>query len=130
MQVIFIALGILWALPWTFVGIAIGVAGLATGGRMRRVRHTLEFHGGAVRWLLSRLPNDPMAMTLGHTILGLTDAALDIARDHEWVHVRQYARWGPFFGPAYLICSLVLWCRGKDAYRDNPFEREAYGKTG
>ena len=75
MQLIFIALGIVWALPWTVLGIAIGLVGLATGGRMRRIGHTLEFHGGAVRWLLHRLPNNPMAMTLGHTILGLTDAA-------------------------------------------------------
>jgi len=24
----------------------------------------------------------------------------------------------------------VLWLRGRDPYRDNPFEREAYGETG
>ena len=47
---------------------------------------------------------------------------------HEMVHVRQYERWGPFFIPAYLACSLGLWLAGKDAYRDNPFEREAYGR--
>ena len=35
-----------------------------------------------------------LAFTLGHTILGQTDAALDISRDHEMVHVRQYERWG------------------------------------
>ena len=50
-----------------------------------------------------------MAHTLGHTVLGQTDAALEIAREHELVHVRQYERWGPFMGPAYLGCSLVLW---------------------
>ena len=37
-------------------------------------------------------------MTLGHTILGQTDAALDISREHELVHVRQYERWGLFMG--------------------------------
>ena len=69
-------------------------------------------------------------MTLGHTILGSTAAALDISREHEMVHVRQYERWGPLFGPAYLLSSLVLWLRGKDAYRDNRFEREAYDEAG
>ncbi len=65
-------------------------------------------------------------MTLGHTVLGRTAAALDMARPHELIHVRQYERWGPLFVPAYLLCSLVIWLRGKDAYRDNPFEREAF----
>jgi hypothetical protein len=64
-------------------------------------------------------------MTLGHTILGRTDAALDIARAHELVHVRQFERWGPLMGPAYLLCSLVLWLARRDPYRDNPFERQA-----
>jgi hypothetical protein len=63
---------------------------------------------------------------LGHTILGQTGTGLDIARDHELVHVRQFERWGPLMGPAYLGCSLVLWIAGRRAYRDNPFEREAF----
>ncbi len=67
-----------------------------------------------------------MAFTLGHTVFGQTDAALDIARSHELVHVRQFERWGPLMGPAYLGCSLVLWLTGRRAYLDNPFEREAF----
>ncbi len=122
-------LGIIWASPWSALGILAGLLGLMTGGRVRRVGMTLEFYGGAVAWMLRRCPNYPMAMTVGHVILGLTDAALDVTRDHEWVHVRQYIRWGPLFVPAYFLCSAVLWIRGKDPYRDNPFEREAYGDT-
>ncbi|MEZ6117171.1 MAG: hypothetical protein R3C28_11435 [Pirellulaceae bacterium] len=38
----------------------------------------------------------------------------------------QYERWGPLFIPAYLLCSVWLWCRGKDAYRLNLFEVEAF----
>ena len=92
----------------------------------------LEFHSGGVKWFLRRLPSGDftLALTLGHTVLGQTDASLDISRDHEMVHVRQYERWGPLMGPAYLLCSLVIWLRGGEAYRDNPFEREAYGETG
>ena len=70
-----------------------------------------------------------MALTLGHTILGRTAAALDLAHDHEMVHVRQYERWGPLFVPAYLGASLLLWLRGRDAYHDNPFERQAYDEA-
>ena len=68
-------------------------------------------------------------MTLGHVVLGRSAAALDVCREHEMVHVRQYERWGPVFIPAYLLCSLVLLMRGRDAYRENPFEREAYGQS-
>lgn len=30
-------------------------------------------------------------------------------------------------GPAYLLASLYLWLAGRRPYRNNPFEREAYG---
>ena len=125
-------LAILWASPWTLIGLSVGLLGLATGGRVRCRGRILEFYGGAVTWLLKRMPTGPLtlAMTWGHTVLGQTDAGLDIAREHEMVHVRQYERWGPLFGPAYVLCSLVLWLRGKNPYRDNPFERQAYDETG
>jgi hypothetical protein len=117
----------LWASPVTAIGLSVGILGLATRGRAQPIRGILEFHGGAVTWLLERFPGCPMAMTLGHVVIGLTPAALDVSREHELVHVRQYERWGPLFIPAYLLLSLVLWLRGRDAYRDNPFEREAFG---
>ncbi len=117
---------LVWASPWTVVGMLVGVPGLLVGGRVQRRGHVIEFHGGIVTWLFDRFPATPAAMTLGHSVLGRTAAALDISREHELVHVRQYERWGPLFVPAYLLCSFVLWIRGKDAYYDNPFEREAY----
>jgi hypothetical protein len=118
----------LWASPWTAVGLLIGLVGLATGGRAQRRYGAIEFYGGAVARLLRLAPVDPTAMTLGHVILGRRAAAVVAARGHELIHVRQYERWGPLFVPAYLLCSAVLWLRGKDAYRDNPFEREAFQK--
>lgn len=123
-------LGVLWASTWSLLGALIGFLGVLTGGQVRRRGWTLEFHGGGTTWLLNRLPATPMAMTLGHTILGLSGAALDITRRHELVHVRQYALWGPFLIPAYLGCSLYLLLRGRDCYRDNPFERQAYREAG
>ena len=124
-------LAILWALPGTLLGLAAGLLGLATGGRVQRSGRILEFYGGAVTWLLARLPlvGGAAAMTLGHVVLGRSQDDLEWSREHELVHVRQYERWGPFFIPAYLLCSAVQWMRGKNAYLDNPFEREAYGKA-
>jgi hypothetical protein len=125
-------LAIVWASPYTLLGLGVGAIGLLSGGRARVRGRAIEFYGGAVKWFLTRLPGGQftLAMTLGHVVLGQTDAALDIARDHELVHVRQYERWGPLFGPAYVLCSAVLWLAGRQAYRDNPFERAAYRECG
>ena len=92
----------------------------------------MEFFGGAVKSFLTCLPGGQftLAITFGQVILGQSDAALDIAHAHERIHIRQYERWGPLMGPAYLACSAVLWLRGRRPYRDNPFEREAYSKEG
>jgi hypothetical protein len=131
-MILFRAMAIVWAAPYTVMGLCLGLLGLLTGGRARRRGRTIEFYGGAVTWFIRRLPDGQfvLALTLGHTILGQSDAALDIARDHELVHVRQYEHWGPLMGPAYLLCSLVLWLAGYRPHRDNPFERQAYRETG
>ncbi len=120
-----------WTLPNTLLGILIGLLGLVSGGTCHRNRGCLEFHGGIVKWLLRKMPtgSGAAAMTLGHTILGQTQRALDVARDHEHVHVRQYEIWGPFFIPAYFLASAIAWMRGGNAYLDNAFEVEAYGST-
>jgi hypothetical protein len=125
-------LAIVWASPYSLLGLLVGSFGICTGGTARIRAGVIEFYGGGVKWFLNCLPGGQftLAMTLGHTILGQSDAALDISREHELVHVRQYERWGPFMGIAYLGCSLVLWLVGRRAYRDNPFEREAYRKAG
>jgi len=125
-------LAMLWALPYTLLGLALGIIGLCTGGRARIRGCVIEFYGGSIKWLLQQFwfVEGAMAFTLGHTILGQTAAALDISRDHEMVHVRQFERWGPLMGPAYLGCSLVLWLTGRRPYRDNPFERQAFEEGG
>ena len=132
MQRLLTILGIIWASPYSLIGLVIGAVGLCTGGQARIRGRAIEFYGGAVTWLVRHLHEGQfvLALTLGHTILGQTDASLDIARKHEMVHVRQFERWGPFMGPAYLLCALALWLTGRRPYRDNPFEREAYGESG
>jgi hypothetical protein len=98
------------------------------GARVRAIRGVLEFSGG---WIGSRLSHPASrfpfhAITFGHVILGTDAAALDAARDHEHVHVRQYETWGPFFLPAYVVSSAWQVLRGRRCYRDNWFERQAY----
>lgn len=117
-----------WAGPASLIGLLLGVAALLTGGRAQRRSGVLEFYGGAAAWFLRHAPlvGNAMAMTLGHVVLGQTAAGLELARRHELVHVRQYERWGPLFLPLYALLSLWMWWQGRDPYRDNPFEREAF----
>ncbi len=120
-------LSLIWASPYSLIGLLIGAAGLCGGGRARLVQGVLEFHSPLIGWLLDRLPlRNVLAMTLGHTVIARHQEALEVTREHERVHVRQFERWGFLMGPAYLGCCLALWINGRDAYWDNPFEREAY----
>lgn len=117
---------LIWAGPATLLGLTIGLLALPTGTRWRRIGPTLEIYGGLVALFLRWTPVRAVALTLGHVVLGQNADVLDEVREHEWVHVRQYERWGPLFLPAYLGCSLWLWLRGRDCYRENPFEIEAF----
>jgi hypothetical protein len=119
----------LWALPNSAVGLLVTLPTLATGGRARWHSGVLEVWGGFSRFFLTRLvplPGGASAMTLGHVVVARDPECHTRTRAHERIHVRQCERWGPFFIPAYLLTSLVLKIRGKDAYHDNPFEREAF----
>ncbi len=107
----------------------IGYTGVCFGGSCRKYGGCFEFSGPVVRRVLKQMPtgSGAAAMTLGHTILGQTQADLDATRRHEHVHVRQYEKWGPVFIPAYFTASLVAWLKGRDPYMGNFFEIEAYG---
>lgn len=124
-------LAMIWAFPNTLLGLVVGNFAVLFGAESQRVAGCWEFHGGLVTWLLQRAPigSGALAMTIGHCILGQTESALEITRQHEHVHVRQYERWGPFFIPAYFTASLIAWLKGGNAYRDNAFEIEAYNEA-
>lgn len=109
----------------------IGIVGWIGGGRIGIYRGTLVCWGPIVAGLLKHAPimGGAAAITFGHTILARTREEVVRTHDHEMVHVRQYERWGVFFVPAYLGCSVWLWIRGRDPYLDNPFEIEAYDPT-
>lgn len=119
----------LWVLPTTCVGLLFVPLRWLGGGEIRIVDGVMEIHGRWIAWMLSRLvpiPGGASAMTLGHVVIGRDRDCLDRSRTHERIHVRQCERWGPLFIPAYFLASTMVWLRGRDAYRDNPFEREAY----
>jgi len=122
-------LSYLWAMPTTCLGLPFVVAALATGGRVRLVSGVLEVHGRTIATLLRHVPiaGGASAMALGHIVVGRDAPCLERTRQHERVHVRQAERWGPLFIPAYFLASAIAKLHGGDAYRDNAFEREAYG---
>lgn len=119
----------LWVAPITLAALLFAPLAWLSGGGVQVLRGAIEIHGGLVSLFLRRglfAFGPAAAMTLGHVILGCDRACLDRTRDHEHVHVRQYERWGILFLPLYLTASAVLYLRGQDPYRDNPFEREAF----
>ncbi len=117
-----------WALPNTILGILLGLPMIILGGKANIVDGVIEFHGGwAGRFFATRpRPFCFGAITIGHTILGTCQNTLGVLRRHEHVHVRQYEQWGLFFLPAYGLSSLWEICHGRDGYRQNYFERQAY----
>jgi hypothetical protein len=125
---ILITAAVLWAAPWSLLGLFLGLINLASGGSCQLRGRVLEFEGRFLKWLLNRAPliGGASAMTLGHTVIARGQHELDTTREHEFVHVQQYERWGPLFVPAYFLAAFWQWLRGKHPYWDNPFEKEAY----
>ncbi|MEZ4524708.1 MAG: hypothetical protein R2941_02155 [Desulfobacterales bacterium] len=113
------------------MGIPFVLMALCPGGNIRWVRGVLEVSGPIIdKFLKNCIPviGGASAMTLGHIVIGRDPECLNSARIHELVHVRQCERWGPFFIPAYFTATLVAFCKGRDPYLGNRFEREAYEK--
>jgi hypothetical protein len=120
----------LWASPNSAIGLLFVPLALLGGGGVQVIAGVVEVYGGICGWILRRLVplhGGASAMTLGHVVLGRSRTCLDLCRAHEHVHVRQCERWGPLFLPAYALSSAWAWWRGGHYYRDNRFEREAYG---
>lgn len=120
-----------WASPATALGLLLALAARAAGARGRVVDGVLEVGGGRLGQALRLLPRAWRfeAITFGHVVLGRSAGTLARLRAHEQVHVRQYERWGALFLPAYLASSVWQLVRGRDPYRDNRFEREAFAAT-
>ncbi len=122
----------LWVAPASSLGLLPVPLALLQGGKIKVVGGVLEAHGGIITRLLQRgLPwvGPGAAVTLGHVVWGCDQGCLDMCREHERIHVRQYERWGPLFIPLYLGASAIATWKGLDPYRDNPFEREAFEQS-
>ena len=119
--------GIIWASPYTLIGLLIGSIGLLFGSRVQVKGRAIEFYDGGVKWFIHQIPYGQykFAFTLGHVILGQTEASVEMTRNHEAVYIAQYERLGPLLIPVYYLASVYVWLVGKRFYRDNPFEREA-----
>ena len=115
----------LWAAPASLPGLALAAVALLAGAAAHRVDGVLDVTGGHMgRWAR----HCPFAgLTLGHVVLAQDIVCMASLRSHERVHVRQFERWGFVFLLAYPASSLWQWIHGRDPYRQNWFEREAYG---
>ncbi len=111
----------LWASPNSLMGLFLALLALP-GGRGVWRQGVFEVAGG---WLPRLLGREIEAITLGHVILGRDAGRLEIWREHERRHVRQYEYLGPLFLPAYLGLALHAALRGRHPYRDHLLERHA-----
>jgi len=122
------ALRYLWAAPASCVGLVLAAIGTVAGGRVSLHTGVVEAEGRLLAWGLTHLTlldAGVAAITFGHVVLGRDAFTLACTRAHERVHVRQYERWGPLFIPLYVAESIWAAVRGRNAYLENRFEREA-----
>jgi hypothetical protein len=115
-----------WAAPTSVLGLLLAAPARLAGARWQHHAGVLEVQGGALLPRLLSALTGAHAITLGHVVLARHSEAMHRLRGHERVHVRQCETWGPLFVPAYLGASAWAWLRGRRAYLDNPFEREAF----
>jgi hypothetical protein len=104
-------------------------AAISRGGRIAPVCHStpaLLVTGPMADRMLALHPlGNVIAMAIGHVVIARQSALSERLLEHELAHVRQAARWGPFFPLAYLASSALKTCQGRRAYLDNAFEVEA-----
>jgi hypothetical protein len=114
------ALGFLWAMPNTLLGLVLGALTFQSP----------RIHGGVivfdrgprgVTWLLRAM--NRTAMTLGFVIISAAPVEGRLLA-HERHHVRQSMLWGPMFVPVYLTLAIPF------GYRRHPMERAARRAAG
>jgi hypothetical protein len=114
------ALGFLWAMPNTLLGLVLGALTFQSP----------RIHGGVivfdrgprgVTWMLRAM--NRTAMTLGFVIVSAAPVEGRLLA-HERHHVRQSMLWGPLFVPVYLALAIPF------GYRRHPMERAARRAAG
>lgn len=118
LPVALVALGMVWALPNTLVGLLLGLVGTAFGARplLRRQDLACVFHcwpwgpGGAITIgnviLHTGDSLDVQCTTYAHAAGLGKEPAVSLSQ-HERAHVYQYLVLGPLFLPVYLACGGI-----------------------
>jgi hypothetical protein len=114
------ALGFVWTLPNTLIGL---VLGLCTFQVPRLHRGVLLFDRHPRGWSLVVRRFGYSAQTFGFVMIGAQRIEGPLF-EHERAHVRQYCAWGPLFLPAYGLLFL------RYGYRRHPFEVAATKRSG
>ncbi len=114
----------LWASPASACGLILALPLLLLGGKIKQETGVLEVCAPPC---FATWHHRFGAITFGHVVIARDAEHMCSLRAHERVHVRQYARWGILFFPLYLGSSCWQLLNGRRFYRDNCFEREAYG---
>ena len=119
-----------WTSPCTLVGLLLVAPAFLFGAKARVVDGVIEIANPLFEGPSEKKLWPFRAITFGHVVIGESAADLDLLREHEHAHVRQYERWGLFFFVAYPLASLWQLLRGKRPYFDNWFEVEARHNAG
>jgi len=114
------ALGFVWTLPNTLIGLLLGAF---TFQKPRIHRGVLLFDREARGWSRVVRRFGYSAQTFGFVMIGAGPIEGRLF-DHERAHVRQYCQWGPLFLPVYGLLFLGY------GYRRHPFERAAVRRAG
>jgi len=114
-----------WVAPVTLVGLLLAIGAIAFGARGKLKNGIFEVAGNSRTAWLNKISQHYEAITFGHVILGRKHGVLKAYRNHEYVHVRQYERWGVLLPVLYLLASVWALLKGKHFYWDNSFEIEA-----
>jgi hypothetical protein len=110
------ALGLLWALPGTLLGLLLSLVLRPCGARWDQGVLWVRVRGFWPRWVA--------AMTLGWVVLHTVTLTPRLVL-HERRHVTQWMVLGPLFLPAYLAACAWAWVRTGQGYRWCWFEVDA-----
>lgn len=110
--------GKFWALPYTCMGVMIGVPFLQTGSRCKIAHNAIVFHKFLSPYTdLNRAVMTYECAARAERRLPLPEVRTMHLGKHEEAHTRQYQVLGPLFLPVYLVTLLLP--------SPTPFERAA-----
>ncbi len=120
------AIGWIWAIPTTLLGLLLAIIGHTVFYKMRP-GGVFQFVAidGPWMWFFRRF--GMAAITIGAcTIFTAANRDDPVMIRHERQHTYQAGWLGPLFVPAYYLLCLWALLRGGNPYRDNPLEVQAY----